>query len=160
MGNPEGICGWKKPDCFVRSASRISASAAACAASSSSENGDTNAGCTPGACSAPGIAGLTTTTPRLPPRDGEDLKPEASSTADIDTSDRAMTIWSAETPREFLVCFFFMVLSLVICEIRGSNPLRIQARVHRGEDAFSRNRKIASRLFHIFRKFFLRGLTF
>jgi hypothetical protein len=52
---------------------------------------------------------LTTTTLRLPPRAGADLKPDASSTADIDISDSARTIWSAETPREFLVCFFFMV---------------------------------------------------
>src|SRR5262249_53320960 len=34
IGNPDSICGWKKPDCLVRSAARISASAAACSASS------------------------------------------------------------------------------------------------------------------------------
>src|SRR5204863_152846 len=79
---------WMKPVCLVRSAARSSASAAAWAASSSSENGDTTAGCTVAACGAPAGAGLTTTL-RLPPRDGADLKPDASSTADSDISDRA-----------------------------------------------------------------------
>src|SRR5438477_11644984 len=87
--NPNGC--WMKPVCFVRSAARSSASAAAWAASSSSENGDTTAGCTVAACGAPAGAGLTTTL-RLPPRDGADLKPDASSTADIDISDRARII--------------------------------------------------------------------
>src|SRR5262249_39486372 len=54
---------------------------------------------------------------------------------------------------------FFMVLCLVICEIRGSNPLRVLVDVHRGENAFSGKRKSASTLFlYSFRNFF-RGVN-
>src|ERR1051325_557364 len=90
----------------MRSASRSPASIAACAATSSSEKGDTTAGL--GAFCAPPTTAGSATILLLPPRAGAALKPDASSTADIDISDRATMIWSAEMPKECLFCFFFI----------------------------------------------------
>src|ERR1043166_4180621 len=112
----------------MRSASRSSASISACAASSSSENGDTTAGLGAALCSSPVTAGLTTTL-RLPPRDGADLKPEASSTADIDISDRARMIWSAERPKECLFCFFFISGWYALCSSAVGNCHRLKHNV-------------------------------
>src|ERR1051326_5789655 len=94
------------PNCLARSAARMSASISAYSASSSSENGDTTAGLGAVACPAVASAGLPATL-RLPPPDPADLIPDASSTADIDISDRATMICRPETPRG-LFCFFFI----------------------------------------------------
>ena len=113
----------------MRSASRSSASVSAWTASSSSENGDTTAGRTIAACSVPAAAGLTATALRLPPRDGADLNPEASSTADIDISDRARMIWSTETPKECLFCFFFINGKYALCSRAVGNCHRLEHNV-------------------------------
>src|ERR1043166_5645428 len=113
----------------MRSACRSSASTASCAASSSSENGDTTAGRTTPDCSAPAAAAFTPTTPVLPPRDGADLKPDASSTADIDISDRARMIWSAETPKGCLFCFFFINGCYALCSSAVGNCHRLEHNV-------------------------------
>src|SRR6266496_336666 len=80
-------------------------------------------------CVRVGVATLCLRAPRCPSANG--IAQTATSESKISALQRRCALME-----EFC---FFMVLSLVICEIRGSNPRRVLVGVHRGDMVVAKN---------------------